>query len=341
MGRSYNFQRMKAIIQHEDGGPEVLILGEALDPQPAAGELRIRVAATALNRADLLQRRGLYPPPEGASKLLGLEVAGVVDMLGPETKGSGFKVGDRVCALLAGGGYAEYACVNPGLVMQIPKGMPFAEAAAIPEAWLTAWQTLTQVGKVKEGEVVLIHAGASGVGLAAIQLARELGCTVYATASGAKLDICRKAGATEAFDYRAGDFLNPLMEATENQGVDLILEFVGAPYIESDLKALRTDGRIVLIGLMGGRTLEKPLDLGMILRKRISIIGTTLRARSLDYKKSLVSSFWNFAEERLKDNRLDPVIHAIYPWEQVQKAHELMERNENTGKIVLALPFKS
>ncbi|MEZ4687846.1 MAG: NAD(P)H-quinone oxidoreductase [Bacteroidia bacterium] len=332
---------MKAIIQHENGGPEVLILGEALDPKPGPGELRIRVAATALNRADLLQRRGLYPPPEGASKLLGLEVAGVVDSLGPETKNSGFKPGDRVCALLAGGGYAEYVCVNAGLVMPIPKGMPFAEAAAIPEAWLTAWQTLTQVGNVKAGEKVLVHAGASGVGLAAIQLARELGCTVYATASGAKLDICRKAGATEAFDYRADDFLNPLMEATDNQGVDLILEFVGAPYIESDLKALRTDGRIVLIGLMGGRTLEKPLDLGMILHKRISIIGTTLRARSLDYKKSLISSFWGFAEERLKDNRLDPVIHAIYPWEQVQQAHQLMERNQNTGKIVLALPFKS
>lgn len=332
---------MKAIIQHEDGGPEVLSIGEVPTPEPERGEVRIRVAATALNRADLLQRRGLYPPPEGASNIIGLEAAGVIDKLGPESDNSGLRVGDRVCALLSGGGYAEYACVDTGLVMPVPEGMPFAEAAAIPEAWITAWQCLSVIGEATEGESVLVHAGASGVGLAAIQLAKELGCTVYATASESKLPICRQAGASDAFDYKAGDFLEPLMAATDTQGVDLILDFIGAPYLESDLKALRTDGRLVLIGLLGGAKYEGIFNLGTVLRKRLRIQGTTLRTRSLEYKRRLVADFWAFSEERLKDGRLDPVIHAIYPWEQVQQAHKLMERNENTGKIILALPLNS
>lgn len=332
---------MKAIIQHENGGPEVLSIGEIPTPEPGPGEVRIRVAATALNRADLLQRRGLYPPPEGTSSIIGLEVAGVIDKLGSESEEAGFSLGDRVCALLPGGGYAEYACVDTGLVIPIPEGMPFAEAAAIPEAWVTAWQCLSLIGETSEGESVLVHAGASGVGLAAIQLAKELGCTVYATASESKLQICRQAGASDAFDYKAGDFLEPLMATTNQQGVDVILDFIGAPYLESDLKALRLEGRLVLIGLLGGAKYEGTLNLGTVLRKRLRIQGTTLRTRSIEYKRKLVASFWEFAEDRLKDGRLDPVIHAIYPWEQVRQAHKLMERNENTGKIILALPFNS
>jgi putative PIG3 family NAD(P)H quinone oxidoreductase len=332
---------MKAIIRHEDGGPEVLSIGEVDKPAPGPGEVRIRVAATALNRADLLQRRGPYPAPSGASQIIGLEVAGVIDEIGPDNEAISFQTGDRVCALLPGGGYAEYAIADAGLIMPIPEGIPFSEAAAIPEAWITAWQCLRWIGEVTEGESVLVHAGASGVGLAAIQLAKALGCKVYATASATKLAICRQAGAEDAFDYKLGDFLKPLMESTKGQGVGLILDFIGAPYIESDVKALRTDGRLVLIGLLGGPKYEGIFNLGTVLKKRLRIQGTTLRARSLEYKRKLVADFWAFAEDKLKDGRLDPVIHAIYPWKQVQQAHQLMERNENTGKIILALPFDS
>lgn len=324
---------MQAIIQDQHGGPETLTVGNAEKPAPKANEICIRVKATALNRADLLQRRGLYPPPDGASELLGLEVAGEVSAVGSDT--SPWKVGDRVCALLPGGGYAQYACVDSGLAMPVPESMPFAEAVAVPEAFITAWQALVWLAKIKEDETVLIHAGASGVGLAAIQIAKQKGCRVFATASSAKLDICRQVGTTDAFDYKAGDFLIPLMKATDDQGVDVVIDLVGAPYLGSNLQALKTDGRLILLGLLGGRKHQEELDLGMVLRKRIKIQGSTLRSRSLTYKQDLVSDFWHFAQERFADGRLDPVIHAIYHWSQVQQAHALMERNGNVGKIVM------
>lgn len=324
---------MKAIIVREPGDAEQLTMGEVPTPEPTEEELLVRVKATALNRADILQREGKYPPPPGASPLLGLEMAGVVERVG--SRCAGWKEGDRVFGLLPGGGYGEY-CVIPGkMAMPIPENLSFEEAAAVPEVFLTAYQALFWLGSLQRGQRVLIHAGASGVGTAAIQLVREAGAEPLVTAgSPEKLAACRELGAAEAFSYREGPFAPRVKEATGGRGVDLILDFVGAPYWEQNVECLATDGRLILISTLGGPKVEK-VNLLALISKRIQVTGTTLRARSVDYKIRLTEDFARFALPRFRDGRLKPVIDRVFSWESVREAHRRMEANQNIGKIVL------
>lgn len=320
---------MKAILIHEPGGPEVLYYGDAPDPQPAADELLVRVRATALNRADLLQRRGGYAPPPGASSILGLEIAGdVVQAAGD------WKVGDRVMAVITGGGYAELATVPVGMAMPIPRAFTYHQAAAIPEAFLTAYLNLFTLGRLEAGETVLVHAGASGVGTAAIQLARETGARVFATAgTEEKCDFCRELGAELAILYTQESFREQVLAATDNRGVDVILDFVGAPYWNDNLAALAVGGRLMLIGFLGGSSGE--LDLGVILPKSLTISGTTLRRTPLSKKITLTKAFIEFAMPRFERDELRPVIDRVYSLQEAAVAHRYMAMNANIGKIIL------
>ncbi len=320
---------MRAIVFDQPGDPDVLRVDEVPDPQLSAGEILVRVYATAVNRADLLQRRGAYPPPRGASPILGLELAGeVLEPAGP------WQPGDRVMAVVTGGGYAELATVPVGMAMPIPDSLSFEEAAAIPEAFVTAFLNLFTLGRLQAGESVLVHAGASGVGTAAIQLARAAGARVFATAgSRAKLDLCRELGAELAIDYHEEDFREHVSAATHERGVDVILDFVGAPYWESNLASLAIGGRLMLIGFLGGSAGQ--LDLGPILARSLTVTGTTLRRTPLDRKIALTRAFCEFALPRFERGELRPVIDAVYPLDQAVEAHRVLEANRNAGKVVL------
>jgi putative PIG3 family NAD(P)H quinone oxidoreductase len=320
---------MRAIVYDRPGDPAVLRLDEAPDPAPAPGELLVRVRASAVNRADLLQRRGAYPPPPGASPILGLELAGeVLRPAGP------WREGDRVMAVVTGGGYAELAAVPAEVAMPIPDGLSFEQAAAIPEAFLTAFLNLFTLGRLRAGEAALIHAGASGVGSAAIQLARAAGARVFATAGSAeKLALCRELGAELAINYREGPFQERVAAATGGRGVDVLLDFVGAPYWDANLTALAPHGRLMLIGFLGGSRGE--LDLGPIMAKRLVVTGTTLRRTPLDQKAALAAAFVAFAMPRFAGGELRPVIDSVLPLEQAADAHAALEANRNAGKVVL------
>jgi putative PIG3 family NAD(P)H quinone oxidoreductase len=320
---------MKAILINQPGGPEVLTYGDAPDPQPSNGELLVRVRATAVNRADLLQRRGAYPPPHGASPILGLELAGEV-----VTASGSWREGDRVMAVVTGGGYAELAAVPEGMATRIPDQMTFEQAAAIPEAFLTAHLNLFTLGKLQQSEVVLIHAGASGVGTAAIQLARAAGATVIATAgSEEKLARCRELGASITVNYRNESFAEKVREATNGRGANVVLDFVGAPYWEGNMAAIASGGRLLLIGFLGGS--RGQIDLGPILAKSLSVLGTTLRRTPLPQKVALTHDFATFALERFERGELQPVIDSVYPLRDAVEAHRYVESNKNIGKIVL------
>lgn len=326
---------MQAILVKQPGGADQLELGTFPKPKPAQNELLVKIKATALNRADIMQRQGNYPPPTGASPVLGLEMAGVVEDVGEDC--SGWKTGDRACALLPGGGYAEYAVVPDAFAMPIPENLDFEQAAAIPEVFLTAYQCLAWIGRLRDGETALIHAGASGVGTAAIQLAREIGARIVVTAgSERKLRVCRDLGADVAINYKDGPFAPRVRDATDAQGVDLILDFVGAAYWEQNLSALALDGRMVLIALLGGATVAQA-NLAKLLRKRVQLTATTLRTRSVEYKARLTRDFADFALPRFADGRLKPVIDQIFSWQEVAEAHQYMEANKNIGKIVLCV----
>jgi tumor protein p53-inducible protein 3 len=326
---------MRAVIVKQSGGMNQLTISGVPTPEPAPGELLVRVRAAALNRADILQREGNYPPPPGASEILGLDMAGVVEEAGRGCKTR--RAGDRVFGLLPGGGYAEYAVIPEAMAMLIPGHLTFEQAAAVPEVFLTAFQTLVWIGRLQAGETVLIHAGASGVGTAAIQLANELGAAVLATTgTDEKCESCRSLGAVRAINYRKEDFLAAVLEHTRSMGVDLILDFVAAPYWQKNIAALGTDARMVLISLMGGSIADR-VDLGEILTKRLQISGTTLRGRPEQYKIRLTEEFAEFALARLAAGQLKPVIDSVFPWEQVAEAHARMEANRNIGKIVLTV----
>lgn len=326
---------MKAILVKEPGEVDQLMIGEFPTPKPADDELLVKVKAAALNRADILQRQGRYPPPQGASPILGLDMAGVVAEVGARCTER--RQGDKVFGLLSGGGYAEYATINEKMALPIPENLSFEAAASIPEAFLTAYQALFWLGKLQAKENVLIHAGASGVGTAAIQLVKEAGANAMVTAgSERKLDACRQLGATTAINYKESSFAPKVLAATDNRGVDLILDFVGAPYWEGNYTSLALDGRLILLATMGGSELEH-FNLSSLMRKRIKLIGSTLRVRSLDYKIRLTQDFAAFALPRFADGRLKPVVDRIFPWEKVSEAHRYMEENLNIGKIVLKI----
>jgi len=307
-------------------------LGDAPRPELRPGELRIAVAATAVNRADLMQARGLYPPPPGASAVLGLECAGTV--LETAAGVSRFARGDRVMALLAGGGYAAEACVDAGSAMPVPAGLSLVEAAAIPEVFLTCHLNLFQLAQAPAGGWALVHGGGSGIGTAAIQLLREAGVHSIVTAgSAAKCAQCLALGAEVALDYTRGDFAPAVLEKTGGAGVDVVLDSIGAPYVAQHLTCLRIGGRLVLIGLMGGAKVE--LNLGIVLAKRLSIIGSTLRARPVAEKAEIVRGFLARFGGALASGRLRPIVDRVLPLAEAQAAHELVASSAHFGKVVL------
>ena len=296
------------------------------------GEVLVRVRAAGVNRADLSQRAGSYPPPLGAPETLGLEVAGEVAELGPGISGVG--VGDEVCALLAGGGYAEYAPVPAELLLPIPAGWTVEQAAGLPEVFLTAHLNLFEVAALQPGEAVLIHSGASGVGTAAIQLASEAGCRVFATAgTDEKVRVCTELGAT-AFNYREMDFVAAVREHTE--GVGVVLDMVGQDYLARNLELLNTGGRLVIISTLSGSAAE--LELRTLMGKRLSVIGSTLRSRPLAEKVALVGAFRARFWEALEAGRVNPVMDQVFDIREVEAAHERMKNNLNIGKMVLRVP---
>jgi tumor protein p53-inducible protein 3 len=323
---------MQAVLVPSPGGPEQLQIGTWQKPVPAARQFLVRVESTALNRADTLQRAGKYPPPPGASPVLGLEIAGRVAELGAEV--SKFGIGDAVFGLLPGGGYAQYAVIHEDMAMPIPGGMSMEQAAAIPEVFLTAFQALQWLARLQKGEKVLIHAGASGVGTAAIQLAREMGAEVMATASAGKHTLCSRLGAKHVIDYKKESFAKVVAELTQGRGADVIIDFIAAGYFSQNIDSLATDGRLILLAMLSGGKINE-FDLRQLLTKRLSITGSTLRSRSLEYQIALTRDFASFALPRFKDGSLKPVIDSIFDWTQVQQAHMLMESNKNAGKIVL------
>ncbi|MDF9801121.1 tumor protein p53-inducible protein 3 [Catalinimonas alkaloidigena] len=326
---------MQAVIFDQPGGAEKLRIGEWETPQPDKHEILIKVAATALNRADILQREGKYPPPKGSSPILGLEVSGEVVETGSEAKR--WKQGDLVFGLIPGGGYAQYAVIHEDMAMPVPDSLSLAEAAAIPEVSLTAYQALSWLAYFKKGEKLLIHAGASGVGTAAIQLAREMGAgKIIVTASASKHPLCLELGANLAIDYQNQDFEKVVNEQTDGKGVDVIIDFIAAPYFNSNINCLGMDGRLVLLAILGGVKVEE-LNLLKLLSKRLQITASTLRSRSLEYQIQLTKDFSAFALPLFEKGILKPVVDSMYSWKEVADAHTYMESNQNSGKIVLVI----
>lgn len=320
---------MRAIVVKAPGGPEVLELGEVPDPKPGPDELLVRVRAAGVNRADLLQRLGRYPPPRGEPETLGLEIAG--EVLEPAAP---FQRGDRVMALLGGGGYAELARVPAAQAMPVPEGMSFAEASVIPEAFLTAWLNLFLLGRLSPGEVAVVHAAASGVGSAALQLCRGVAGTVLATASPGKHAACLELGATHVLarqDVPSG--LADAVRRAAGRGADLIFDLVGGSYLEANVAALALQGRLCCISTMGGS--KATLDVGALLTRRLTVMGSTLRNRSPAQKAKLVADFAHEALPRFATGELRPVLGRTYPLAQAREAHAAMERNEVVGKISL------
>ncbi len=324
---------MKAVRVFEPGGPERLCLVDVPDPVPGRAELAVDIHACALNRADLLQRRGLYPAPKGATDILGLECAGVVSQLGPGCSGA-MPLGERVMVLLAGGGYAERIVVPEALLMRVPHRFCFEEAAAIPEAFLTAREALLVSGQLAGGESILIHAAAGGVGSAALQLARAAGARVFATAGGArKCEWLRSLGVETVIDYKSQSFVDVIQAETSGRGVDVILDFVGAAYASQHAACLATRGRHVLIGTLGGA--QASIDLGRLLQKRQSLIGLVMRSRSVEEKIALTRAFVRQDLPLFDQGRLRPIVDRVFSLNEVRRAHEYMESNQNIGKIVL------
>jgi putative PIG3 family NAD(P)H quinone oxidoreductase len=322
---------MKAIVFDHPGAEDVLKIGEAPAPELFAEGIRIRVRATAVNRADLLQRQGLYPPPPGASPILGLECAGDVIEVG--SKVTGWKNGDRAMALLAGGGYAEEVVVHHGSAMRVPNALSYEEAGALPEVFLTAYLNLFMLGGAKSGGWALVHGGGSGVGTAAIQLLKEAGVRSLVTAgSEEKCRRCVELGATVAINYRDGDFTDKVREATGG-GVNVVLDHVGGKYLASNIDCLAVDGRLVIIGLIGGA--KSDINLAALLLKRLQVIGSTLRTRSTQSKAEIVAEFLEQFGDAVAAGRVKPIIDRVFPLAQAADAHRLVQASEHFGKVVM------
>lgn len=323
---------MIAVEIAQPGGPEVLTPVERPIPQPGPGEVLIRVAAAGVNRPDVMQRKGRYPPPAGASDLPGLEVAGTIERVGEGV--TEWRGGDMVCALVAGGGYAEY-CVAPApQCLPVPAGLDAIAAAAIPETFFTVWTNVFQRGRLQPGETALFHGGSSGIGTTAIQLADARGATVYVTAgSDEKCRACEQLGAARAINYRTDDFTAAIKELTGGRGVDLILDIMGASYLDRNLRSLALDGRLVEIGLMGGS--EAPLDVERVLRRRLTITGSTLRPRSVEEKSAIAAALLEQVWPLLERGRVKPIVYRTFPLRNAAEAHRMMETSEHIGKLVL------
>jgi tumor protein p53-inducible protein 3 len=323
---------MKAVTFDKFGDESVLKLTDAADPAPRDDEILIRVRCAGLNRADLMQRQGFYPPPPGASEILGLECAGEVIALGARV--TGWRVGERAMALLPGGGYAEKAVVHHGSAMKVPAALNDEQAAGLPEVYLTAFLNLFQLAQVKEGESVLIHGGGSGVGTASIQLLREAHARSIVTAgSDAKCEQCLRFGADVAINYKSGPFPPTVQSATGGRGADVILDSIGAAYLMPNIEALAPGGRLVLIGLMRGTKAE--IDLGLVLRRHVRIFGSTLRSRPAAEKSEIVAAFLARFGAALEAGRLCPPIYKTLPASDAPQAHRIMQASEHFGKIIL------
>ena len=323
---------MRAVVFDQPGDESVLHIGEVPAPALGANDVRIAVRATAVNRADLLQRQGFYPPPAGASAILGLECGGAIAEVGAAVRG--WTVGERAMALLAGGGYAEQAVVDAGSVMRVPKVLSDEEGGAFPEVFLTAFLNIFMLGAVPDGGSVLVHGGGSGVGTAAITLCREAGIRIIVTAgSPEKCARCLAHGAYVAINYRDGDFAPAVRAATDDKGVDVVLDAIGARYLEGNLAALAMNGRLVVIGLMGGNRAE--LDLAGLLMKRQQVIGSTLRVRPAAEKKAIVDAFLQRFGAALEAGRIKPVLDRVLPLDQAGEAHRIMKASEHFGKLGL------
>ena len=324
---------MKAIVIDTKSEGRALNWQEVPDPVLGEDEVLVEVHATAVNRADLLQRAGLYPPPPGGSPYMGLEMAGVITDTDPGIPG--WKTGDRVCALLPGGGYAEKVAVPASILMRIPDGWSITDAAAVPEVFYTAFVNLFIEAGLDEGETVLIHGGASGVGTAAIQLAREAGCRIFVTAgSEAKLERCRALGAEFGVNYKEKDFVRTILDHCD-VGVDVVLDIAGGGYLASNIEVLKTGGRLVVISLLTGARAE--IDLGKVMRKRIRIIGSVLRSRSLDEKTTIARRFAERFWGDLVDGKIIPIIDTVLPITEAEAAHQMLAENRNIGKVVLTV----
>jgi putative PIG3 family NAD(P)H quinone oxidoreductase len=325
---------MRAVTIASPGGPDVLEIASVPDPVPDIGEVLIDVAATGVNRADLLQRQGLYPPPPGAPPYLGLECSGLVAGIGDGV--AGWRVGDEVCALLSGGGYAERVAVPAGQVLAVPDGVSVIDAAGLPEVACTVHSNLVTLACLKAGEALLVHGGASGIGTMAIQLGRALGARVACTAgSPAKLERCRELGADLAISYRDQDFVTVMGEFTGGIGADVILDIMGAAYLERNVAALAPGGRLVVIGLQGGTRAQ--LDLNALLRKRASVHATSLRSRPPGEKAAIVSGVHDQVWPLISTGHIRPVVDTVLPLAEAGQAHRLMEAGEHFGKILLAV----
>lgn len=334
---------MKCIEIREYGAPEVLVPAERATPVAGAGEVLIRVAASGVNRPDVLQRMGHYPVPPGASDLPGLEVAGVIESGDAQAMAAaGLKVGERVCALVAGGGYAEYCVAPVAQCLPVPAGLSDVEAASLPETFFTVWSNVFDRGRLQKGETLLIHGGTSGIGVTAIQLAKAAGATVIVTAGSAdKCAAALKLGADHAINYRDADFSAEAMKLTDGKGVDVILDMVAGDYVRRDVECLAEDGRLVIIAVQGG--VKSDFNAGLVLRRRLTITGSTLRPRPVAFKgaiaQALESNVWPWLESR----RVQPVIHSVFPALQADgalpsgaaRAHALMQSGDHVGKIVL------
>jgi putative PIG3 family NAD(P)H quinone oxidoreductase len=320
---------MRAVIASADGGPEVLSVGELPDPEPGPGEVLLDVAATAVNRADTLQRQGLYPPPPGASEVIGLECSGTVAALGDGV--DGWSVGDEVCALLAGGGYAERVVVPAGQLMPVPEGVSLVEAAALPEVACTVWSNVVMVAGLSQGDRFLVHGGAGGIGTFAIQLGHAMSVEVFTTAGSAdKLRTCAELGADVTINYREQDFVEVLAEAG---GADVILDNMGASYLGRNVDALATGGHLVVIGMQGG--VKGELDVSRLLRKRASVTATSLRARPAEEKAQICAQVVEHVWPLVAAGRIRPIVHTTLPLDRAAEAHQLMEDSGHVGKIVL------
>ncbi|GAA3188587.1 MULTISPECIES: NAD(P)H-quinone oxidoreductase [Streptomyces] len=325
---------MRAITIPEPGGPDALVWAEVPDPQPAEGEVLIDVAASAVNRADLLQRQGFYDPPPGSSPYPGLECAGRIAALGPGVHG--WAVGDEVCALLAGGGYAEKVAVPAGQVLPLPDGIDLVTAAALPEVVCTVWSNVFMIAHLRPGETLLVHGGSSGIGTMAIQLAKAVGARVAVTAGSAeKLARCAELGADVLIDYHQQDFVAEVREATGGKGADVILDIVGAKYLERNVKALAVNGRLAIIGMQGGVKAE--LNIGALLAKRAAITAAGLRARPLQEKAAIVAAVREHVWPLIGNGQVRPVVDCTLPMADAAEAHRVVDASSHVGKVVLTV----
>lgn len=327
-------KEMTVIAISEPGGPDVLIPQKADIPEPGPGEYRVKIAAAGVNRPDVLQRTGVYPPPPGASEIPGLEVSGEIAAAGLDT--SRFSIGDKICALVSGGGYAEYCIAEEPAMLPVPKGLSMEEAAAIPETFFTVWHNVFERGALKEGEWFLVHGGSSGIGTTAIQLAKAFGAHVMATAGSAeKCAACEKLGAERAINYRDEDFISAVKEASGGHGADVILDMVGGSYIERNFIAAAPDGRIVQIAFLGGPKAE--VNFTRLMLKRLNLTGSTLRARSIEVKGGIARALEDKVWPLIEAGTVSPVMDQTFPLEKAAEAHARMESSVHIGKIVLVV----